>query len=63
MNLSLKIFLFFVLLLQLILIINTLKTKKLSIRYGSFWMFILVLMAVAVIFPGIFTKISTFFRV
>lgn len=61
MNFSLKIFLFFILLLQLVLIINTIKTKKMSMRYGSFWMFILALMAIAVIIPSIFTKASTFF--
>lgn len=61
MNLSLKIFLFFILLLQFVLIINTIKAKRMSMRYGSFWLFILVLMFVAVLFPGIFTSISSFF--
>lgn len=61
MNSSLKIFLLFILLLQFTLIINTVKAKKMSMRYGSFWLFILLLMAVAVIFPNIFTSISSLF--
>lgn len=61
MNISLKIFLFIVLIIQLMLIINTLKLRKMSMRYGSLWMFILILMAIAIIFPNIFTKMSMFF--
>ncbi len=61
MNLSLKIFLFFILLLQFILIIYTIKSRKISMRYGSFWIFILVLMCIAIIFPNIFINISSLF--
>ena len=32
-----------------------------SMRYGTFWMFILILMGIAVVFPNIFIHISTFF--
>lgn len=61
MGLSLKLFLFLILLLQLFLILHTIKSKKMSMRYGSFWIFILVLMSIAVIFPNLFITISNFF--
>ena len=32
-----------------------------SIRYGSFWIFLLILMSIAVIFPNILINISNFF--
>lgn len=61
MNISIKLFLFFLILLQLLLIIHTLKSRKMSMRYGSFWIFILILMSIAVVFPNIFIKLSGFF--
>ena len=61
MNMSIKLFLFLLILLQLILIIHTLKSRKMSMRYGSFWIFILILMSIAVIFPNIFINLSNFF--
>lgn len=61
MDLSLKLFLFLLILLQLFLIIRTIKSRKMSMRYGSFWIFILILMSIAVILPNIFIGISNFF--
>lgn len=61
MNLSLKLFLFLILLLQLFLILYTIKSKKMSMRYGSFWIFILVLLSIAIIYPNMFISMSNFF--
>ena len=61
MNIILKLFLFLILIFQLILIIYTIKKRKMSIRYGSFWIFLLILMSIAVIFPNILINISNFF--
>lgn len=61
MELALKCFLFILLILQLILIVHTIKSRKMSMRYGSFWVFILILMSIAVLFPNIFITISNFF--
>ena len=61
MNLILKLFLFLIILFQLILIIHTIKKRKMSMRYGSFWIFLLILMSIAVLFPNILISISDFF--
>lgn len=47
----LKVSLILLLLLQVILIINSVKKKKFSIKYASLWIFLLTLMAIIVIFP------------
>lgn len=61
MNLSLKLFLLLIIFLQLVLIIHTIKSRRMSMRYGSFWIFILLIMVIAVIFPNMFITISNFF--
>ena len=61
MNIILKLFLFLILIFQLILIIHTIKKRKMSMRYGSFWIFLLILMSIAVIFPNILISISDYF--
>lgn len=58
MNNALKIFLIILLIVQLILIINTVKRKKFSMKYASFWIFLLILMAIVVLFPKILFKLS-----
>ena len=58
---QLQIFLLLLLFVQLLLIVRTIKTKKLSIKYGSFWMMLLIIMAFVVIFPSVLFKISNFF--
>lgn len=59
MNLS--VFLILLLLFQLFLIGKTIKVKKMSIRYGSLWIFLVILMILLVIFPKVIFKLSNFF--
>lgn len=61
MNSILKIFLLTLLLFQLLLIIRTVKLKKLSMKYASFWILLLLLMAIVVVFPNIVFKLSSMF--
>lgn len=58
MNNNLKIFMIFIILINLFLILKTLKSKKLSIRYGVFWILILSLLFLAGLFPNLFIFIS-----
>lgn len=58
MNDSLKIFLLVLLVFQLVLIIKTLKRKKLTMRYASFWIILILLMSVVAIFPNIIFHLS-----
>ena len=58
---SLNLFLILLLIFQLLLIISTLKRKKLSISFGSLWIVMVILMIILVIFPNIIYKISDFF--
>lgn len=60
MDLKLKIFLLLILFLQLILIVKTIRLKRLSMRYGGFWIFILIILSFVVIFPEILFKLSDF---
>ena len=61
MNTSLKIFLIILLLILLISIVKTIKGKKLSMRYGSFWFFLIIVMGIIVLFPQLLFKISNIF--
>ena len=61
MNLALKIFMLVLLLFLLVFIIYTIKDKRLSMRYGSFWIITTLIMAILVIFPGGLIKISLLF--
>ena len=61
MQIQLQVFLLLLLFIQLLLIVSTIKTKKLSIKYGSFWIFLLILMAIVVIFPSILFKLAKLF--
>ena len=56
MNTTLKLFLLILLLFQLLLIIRIVHKKKLSMKYASFWIFIL--MSIVVIFPSMIFKLS-----
>lgn len=58
MNIVLKMFLLLLLLFQLILIIVTVKKKKLTMKFASFWLFIILIMAIIVVFPNIVFNIS-----
>lgn len=61
MNITLKIFLIAFLLIITIILINTLKRKNISMRYGTVWIFILILLFIFAIFPNILIFISNFF--
>lgn len=61
MNKILQLFLLALLLFQLFLIICTIKRKKLSMKYGSFWIFLIIIMFVIVIYPKLLLSISSFF--
>lgn len=61
MNSSLKIFLIIVLLIQLLLIIKFIRTKKLTMKYASLWIIILIFLALLTIFPTIVFELSDFF--
>lgn len=39
-------------------IIRTVKKKKLTMKYASFWIILILMMAIVVIFPGIIFKLS-----
>lgn len=58
MNINLKLSLIILLLLQLILIANRVKRKKMTMKYASFWIFLIIIMSVIVVFPGIVFKLS-----
>lgn len=58
MDITLKLFLLILLLFQLFLIISTVRRRKLSMKYGCFWIFLILLMTVVVIFPKILFKLS-----
>lgn len=62
MNIMLKVFILLLIIFQLILIVRTAKLKKLSMRYCSFWILLLLLMTVIVIFPNMVFSISNFFN-
>lgn len=59
MSIILRIFLIILLLFQLFLIVNTVKRKKLTMKYASFWIILIMMMAMVVIFPEIVFKLSS----
>ncbi len=58
MSIELKIFLLALLLVQLYLIIRDTRKKHLTIKYTSLWVFLILIMAVVVMFPGLVFKLS-----
>lgn len=60
MTISLKISLIILLIFQLYLIIKIVRRKKLTMKYASFWIFLIVCMFFVVIFPNIIYKLSEF---
>lgn len=58
MNIILKISLLILLVFQLFLIITTVRKKKLTMKYASFWIVLILMMAIIVIFPSIVFKLS-----
>lgn len=61
MSWILELFLISLLLMQLFLIVRTVKLKKLSMKYCSFWIFLIILMTIVVIFHDLVFKISGLF--
>ncbi len=61
MNNVLKSFLVVLLLLQLVLIISTVKRKKLSMRYACFWIVLIIFMIFIALFPNIIFKLADTF--
>ena len=59
MNLS--VFLILMLIIQLLLIGLTIKQKKLSIKFGSFWIIMVLIMIILVLFPSFIYSLSDFF--
>lgn len=59
MSIELKIFLLLLLVFQLLLIIRTVKRKKLTMKYASFWIVLIILMGIVVIFPNIVFELSS----
>ena len=58
MSINLKLSLIILLILQLILIVNRVKRKKMTMKYASFWLVLVFIMAIVVIFPNIVFKLS-----
>ena len=61
MNLNLKIFLILVLIIQLFLIFMIVRKKKLTMKYASFWIFLIIVMVFIVLFPQIVLALASFF--
>lgn len=61
MNKVLQIFLIVLLIVQIILIIRTLKKKKMAMKYATVWILIILLMFTVTIFPNLLFDISDFF--
>ena len=61
MNVNLKIFLLLLLAFQMFLIVKVVKRKKLTIKYASFWIFLILIMAIVVVFPEVVYRLSTLF--
>ena len=58
MTISLEIFLMLLLVFQIYLIVKVVKKKKLTMKYASFWIFLIVCMFFIVLFPNIVYKLS-----
>lgn len=53
MSTILKMFLIIILLFQLILVVNTVRKKQISMKYASLWIVLVLAMCMVVIFPQI----------
>lgn len=61
MNEVLQIFLIVLLIVQIVLIIRTLRKKKMAMKYASVWILIILLMFIVTIFPNLLFVVSDFF--
>lgn len=60
MNLNVKIFLIFSILIYAGIIIHFLKKKDLNLRYSLIWIFSAIVMLIVTIFPEIISKFNSF---
>lgn len=60
MNINLKIFLILLLILQILMIAQTVKKRKMTLKYASFWLVLIILMGIVVIFPKLILHLSSF---
>lgn len=61
MNISLKIFLIIILLVQIFFTIFLIKSKKITMKYASLWIIALMLLIILALFPNIIIIISELF--
>ena len=60
MNINLKVFLILLIIFQFVLTIWSVKEKKLTMRYASFWIFLSIIMLLVVLFPKVVFSLSNF---
>ena len=53
MSAILKMFLITILLFQLVIVVNTVRKKQISMKYASLWIVLIALMCVIALFPEI----------
>ena len=58
MSTTLKITLIILLIFQLILIMNRVKRTKMTIKYASFWIILIIIMTIVALFPTIIFKLA-----
>lgn len=58
MSITLKLFLLSILFVQLVFIIFVVRKNKLTIKYASFWIILMILLAFVTIFPNIVFRLS-----
>ena len=60
MDYKLRIFLIFLLVIGLIVIIKTIKTKHLSMKFGMYWTIVFIFLMLLIIFPNIIESLAHF---
>lgn len=58
MSTTLKIFLILILFLQLMLTINTVRKKRISMKYASLWIVLIIIMGIIALYPKIVMILS-----
>lgn len=58
MNIGIIMFMLALILLQLFLVIKTLKNKKMTIKFASLWIFLLIIMCLVIAFPQLLINIA-----
>jgi len=59
MSINLRIFLFFILISFILLILHTIKKKRLLLKYSLLWLAASLFMFICIVFPQILTLICT----